>query len=129
MLILHMHSFTVISENYSTCSPDLRTCPDGYCDVVESKNISICPQDCTSKQIFSFSMFSELTITPVVARLTQRALLLSCLDKPIIGGHEKGVMHGIKAGHGTCYCYFQKCFCEQDDKEGEHVCPSVQTLD
>uniref|UniRef100_A0A8C5I673 Proto-oncogene tyrosine-protein kinase receptor Ret n=1 Tax=Gouania willdenowi TaxID=441366 RepID=A0A8C5I673_GOUWI len=37
-----------ISENYSTCSPDLRTCPDSYCDAVESKDLSICPQDCTT---------------------------------------------------------------------------------
>ncbi|XP_074532014.1 proto-oncogene tyrosine-protein kinase receptor Ret [Halichoeres trimaculatus] len=36
-----------ISENYSTCSPDLQTCPDGFCDAVESKDSSICPQDCT----------------------------------------------------------------------------------
>ncbi|KAI7805213.1 proto-oncogene tyrosine-protein kinase receptor Ret [Triplophysa rosa] len=40
-----------ISEKYSTCSPDLRTCPDGYCDAIESKDISICPQDCTSQPI------------------------------------------------------------------------------
>lgn len=54
-------------------------------------------------------------------------LLLSCLGGPIIGGHEKGLMFGIKAGHGTCYCYFEKCFCEQDDMEGEHFCPCFQT--
>ncbi|XP_057704670.1 proto-oncogene tyrosine-protein kinase receptor Ret [Corythoichthys intestinalis] len=36
-----------IVENYSTCSPDLRTCPDSFCDAVESKDPSICPQDCT----------------------------------------------------------------------------------
>ncbi|MCJ8730504.1 hypothetical protein PDJAM_G00185210 [Pangasius djambal] len=82
----------VISENYSTCSPDLRTCPDGYCDVIESKNISICPQDCTRE--------------------------------PIIGGHERGLMLGIKAGHGTCYCYLEKCFCEQDDME-EAICDDM----
>lgn len=35
---------------------------------------------------------------------------------------------GIKAGHGTCYCYSEKCFCEQDDMEGEVICPCVQTL-
>lgn len=40
-----------ISAKYSTCSPDLRTCPDGYCDAIESKDISICPQDCTSQPI------------------------------------------------------------------------------
>ncbi|XP_072533089.1 proto-oncogene tyrosine-protein kinase receptor Ret [Salminus brasiliensis] len=82
----------VISENYSTCSPDLRTCPDGYCDVIESKNISICPQDCTRE--------------------------------PIIGGHERGLMLGIKAGHGTCYCYSEKCFCEQDEME-EAICDDM----
>lgn len=65
-----MHSSTGISENYSTCSPDLRTCPDGYCDVIESKNISVCPQDCTRKQIFRCwgCMFSELLITSIVGR-------------------------------------------------------------
>uniref|UniRef100_A0A8C5I8J8 Proto-oncogene tyrosine-protein kinase receptor Ret n=1 Tax=Gouania willdenowi TaxID=441366 RepID=A0A8C5I8J8_GOUWI len=40
-----------ISENYSTCSPDLRTCPDSYCDAVESKDLSICPQDCTKEAV------------------------------------------------------------------------------
>uniref|UniRef100_A0A3Q3W938 Proto-oncogene tyrosine-protein kinase receptor Ret n=1 Tax=Mola mola TaxID=94237 RepID=A0A3Q3W938_MOLML len=40
-----------ISEKYSTCSPDLRTCPDSFCDAVESKDPSICPQDCTKKAI------------------------------------------------------------------------------
>uniref|UniRef100_A0AAQ5ZAK4 receptor protein-tyrosine kinase n=1 Tax=Amphiprion ocellaris TaxID=80972 RepID=A0AAQ5ZAK4_AMPOC len=40
-----------ISENYSTCSPDLRTCPDSVCDAVESKDMSICPQDCTKEPV------------------------------------------------------------------------------
>uniref|UniRef100_A0A673YIJ8 Proto-oncogene tyrosine-protein kinase receptor Ret n=1 Tax=Salmo trutta TaxID=8032 RepID=A0A673YIJ8_SALTR len=81
-----------ISESYSTCSPDLRTCPDGFCDAVESKDASICPQDCTIE--------------------------------PVIGGHEKGIMSGIRAGHGTCYCYSEKCFCEKDDVE-EAMCDEV----
>ncbi|XP_062926605.1 proto-oncogene tyrosine-protein kinase receptor Ret isoform X1 [Mobula hypostoma] len=34
-----------ISKNYSTCSSDLSSCPDGYCDVVEQKK-GTCPQDC-----------------------------------------------------------------------------------
>uniref|UniRef100_A0A8C9TXF6 Proto-oncogene tyrosine-protein kinase receptor Ret n=1 Tax=Scleropages formosus TaxID=113540 RepID=A0A8C9TXF6_SCLFO len=71
-----------VSKNYSTCSPDLRTCPDGHCDVIERKDMSICPQDCTTK--------------------------------PIIGGHEKGLLQGIGAGFGTCYCT-DKCFCENDN--------------
>uniref|UniRef100_A0A3P9DGJ2 receptor protein-tyrosine kinase n=1 Tax=Maylandia zebra TaxID=106582 RepID=A0A3P9DGJ2_9CICH len=40
-----------ITENYSTCSPDLQTCPDSVCDAVESKDPSICPQDCTKEPV------------------------------------------------------------------------------
>ncbi|XP_041866398.1 proto-oncogene tyrosine-protein kinase receptor Ret isoform X2 [Melanotaenia boesemani] len=75
-----------ISENYSTCSPDLRTCPDSFCDAVESKDRSICPQDCTMEAV--------------------------------IGGYERGLSgSGIKACHGTCYCFADKCFCEKEDVE------------
>ncbi|CAL8257054.1 unnamed protein product [Lota lota] len=81
-----------ISENYSTCSPDLRTCPDGFCDAVESKEMSICPQDCTTEAV--------------------------------IGGHVKGLMFGIKAGYGTCYCFSERCFCEKDDIE-EAICDEM----
>uniref|UniRef100_H2V9H6 Proto-oncogene tyrosine-protein kinase receptor Ret n=1 Tax=Takifugu rubripes TaxID=31033 RepID=H2V9H6_TAKRU len=81
-----------ISENYSTCSPDLRTCPDRFCDAVESKDASICPQDCTKK--------------------------------PVIGGHERGLRNGIQAGHGTCYCYTEKCFCEKEDIK-ETICDDM----
>ncbi|XP_024900093.1 proto-oncogene tyrosine-protein kinase receptor Ret isoform X5 [Pteropus alecto] len=35
-----------ISRNFSTCSPSIKTCPDGHCDSVESRNSNICPQDC-----------------------------------------------------------------------------------
>ncbi|TRZ04006.1 hypothetical protein DNTS_001160 [Danionella cerebrum] len=80
-----------ISKKYSTCSPDLSTCPDGYCDAIEIKNISICPQDCSSQ--------------------------------PIIGGYERD-LYGIKAGHGTCYCFTGKCFCEKDDLE-EPICDDM----
>ncbi|MBN3295839.1 RET kinase, partial [Amia calva] len=71
-----------ISSNYSTCSPNLKTCPDGHCDIIESKDKAICPQDCTTH---------------------------------IVGGHEQGIMSGIKSGYGTCYCYSEKCFCEKND--------------
>nr|CAA64146.1 receptor tyrosine kinase [Danio rerio] len=74
-----------ISKRYSTCSPNLG-CPDGYCDAIESKNISICPQDCSSEAI--------------------------------IGGYERD-LYGIKAGHGTCYCFEGKCFCERDEPEDD----------
>ncbi|XP_068183940.1 proto-oncogene tyrosine-protein kinase receptor Ret isoform X2 [Antennarius striatus] len=81
-----------ISENYSTCSPDLRTCPDSFCDAIESKDASICPQDCTKESV--------------------------------IGGHERGLMNGIQAGYGTCYCYTEKCFCEKVDIE-EAICDDM----
>uniref|UniRef100_H3C2S0 Ret proto-oncogene receptor tyrosine kinase n=1 Tax=Tetraodon nigroviridis TaxID=99883 RepID=H3C2S0_TETNG len=81
-----------ISKNYSTCSPDLRTCPDSVCDAVESKDASICPQDCTKKTV--------------------------------IGGHEPGLRNGIQAGHGTCYCYSEKCFCEKEDID-ETMCDDM----
>ncbi|XP_044754271.1 proto-oncogene tyrosine-protein kinase receptor Ret [Coccinella septempunctata] len=32
---------------YSTCTPDVMTCPDGFCDSLEYLNHSLCPQDCT----------------------------------------------------------------------------------
>ncbi|KAL1789765.1 proto-oncoprotein tyrosine-protein kinase receptor Ret [Sigmodon hispidus] len=35
-----------ITRNFSTCSSSTRTCPDGHCDAVESRDINICPQDC-----------------------------------------------------------------------------------
>ncbi|KAK6328899.1 hypothetical protein J4Q44_G00008770 [Coregonus suidteri] len=44
--------------------------------------------------------------------------------EPIIGGHEEGIMSGIRAGYGTCYCYSEKCFCEKDDVE-EAMCDDV----
>ncbi|KAM9051700.1 proto-oncogene tyrosine-protein kinase receptor Ret isoform 9-T9 [Megaptera novaeangliae] len=35
-----------ITRNFSTCSPSIKTCPDGHCDAVESRDANICPQDC-----------------------------------------------------------------------------------
>lgn len=40
-------------------------------------------------------------------------------EETVIGGHERGVGNGIKAGYGTCYCYSERCFCEKEDIEGE----------
>ncbi|XP_061602024.1 proto-oncogene tyrosine-protein kinase receptor Ret isoform X1 [Cololabis saira] len=81
-----------IAEDYSTCSPDLRTCPDSVCDAVESKDMSICPQDCTT----------------VAA----------------VGGYEPGLSgKGIRACHGTCYC-FDKCFCEKSNV-AEVICDDM----
>lgn len=72
-----------LEKNYSTCSPSLETCPDGYCDPLESmakKNgYSICPQDC-STNIF-------------IGRM-----------------QESG--HGIYSGVGVCACdEMDKCSC------------------
>ncbi|XP_050534527.1 proto-oncogene tyrosine-protein kinase receptor Ret isoform X2 [Daktulosphaira vitifoliae] len=45
----------VLSVNYSTCTPDMNTCPDGFCDTLERKNLLICPQDCT-EDVFGTGM-------------------------------------------------------------------------
>ncbi|KAJ7405384.1 hypothetical protein BTVI_69191 [Pitangus sulphuratus] len=42
---------TRITTNYSTCTPSIKTCPDGICDAVESRDPAVCPQDCTSGNI------------------------------------------------------------------------------
>ncbi len=44
---------------------------------------------------------------------------LVCEEKTIIGGNERGLRGGIQAGHGTCYCLSERCFCEKEDVEGE----------
>ncbi|XP_069700695.1 proto-oncogene tyrosine-protein kinase receptor Ret isoform X2 [Periplaneta americana] len=41
---LKKHLFT---QEYSTCSPDIETCPDSLCDPLEQTHSHICPQDCT----------------------------------------------------------------------------------
>ncbi|XP_061427258.1 proto-oncogene tyrosine-protein kinase receptor Ret isoform X1 [Lethenteron reissneri] len=76
-----------INKNYSTCSSNLLTCPDGVCDEMERDNEDLCPQDCVE-------------------------------SGNVIGGHEMGYPLGIRAGHGTCYCYdILKCICELPDIE------------
>ncbi|XP_075114026.1 proto-oncogene tyrosine-protein kinase receptor Ret [Leptodactylus fuscus] len=40
-----------ITTDYSTCTPNILTCPDGTCDSVERKDPAICPQDCTKLEI------------------------------------------------------------------------------
>ena len=42
-------SSSAFSRSYATCSPDLSTCPDGYCDDLEGRAWEICPQDCTGE--------------------------------------------------------------------------------
>lgn len=46
-----------ITTNYSTCTPSIKTCPDGTCDIVESKDPAICPQDCTSMEMLQAWLF------------------------------------------------------------------------
>ena len=48
-----------LSRQYATCSTDLTTCPDGYCDALEQKFWSVCPQDCASR-FFSLNKFFSL---------------------------------------------------------------------
>ncbi|KAK7083026.1 hypothetical protein SK128_009237, partial [Halocaridina rubra] len=42
----------LLSSSYSTCSPDLSSCPDGFCDELESLDSGICLQDCVCKYTF-----------------------------------------------------------------------------
>ncbi|XP_076233098.1 protein kinase receptor Ret oncogene isoform X2 [Calliopsis andreniformis] len=41
------NQISVMSDHYSTCSPDLSHCPDNQCDELEKLDSRICPQDCT----------------------------------------------------------------------------------
>ena len=42
--------------SYSTCSNDIKTCPDGVCDPLEAMSIyTICPQDCVPKKSISMA--------------------------------------------------------------------------
>ncbi|CAG04714.1 unnamed protein product, partial [Tetraodon nigroviridis] len=113
-----------ISKNYSTCSPDLRTCPDSVCDAVESKDASICPQDCTSKTILNIRTLIQGTCEHGRSHHFILWLLIVVKEKTVIGGHEPGLRNGIQAGHGTCYCYSEKCFCEKEDID-ETMCDDM----
>lgn len=75
-----------LQKKYSTCSPNLDTCPDGYCDPLESlahksdNGNSICPQDC-SISVYGGTVDSET---------------------------GKGIWSGV----GVCSCdEFDKCTC------------------
>ncbi|XP_028917087.1 proto-oncogene tyrosine-protein kinase receptor Ret [Ornithorhynchus anatinus] len=87
-----------ITKNYSTCTPSLKTCPDGVCDTVESRYPAICPQDCTRGEIIGGH---------------ER-------------GDRRGIKAGY--GICNCFPEEKKCFCEQeDDKEAlcDDVCRTV----
>ncbi|XP_031812239.1 proto-oncogene tyrosine-protein kinase receptor Ret [Sarcophilus harrisii] len=87
-----------ISKNYSTCTPSLKTCPDGNCDAVESRDLHICPQDCI------------------------RGDIIGGHER----GEWRGIKAGY--GVCNCFPEKKKCFCEpDDDKEPlcDEVCRMV----
>ncbi|XP_054432833.1 proto-oncogene tyrosine-protein kinase receptor Ret isoform X2 [Pteronotus mesoamericanus] len=77
-----------ISRNFSTCSPSIRTCPDGHCDAVEIRNPNICPQDCL------------------------RGGSIIGGHEP---GERWGIKAGF--GNCNCFPEEKKCFCEPEDSQ------------
>ncbi|XP_016050251.2 proto-oncogene tyrosine-protein kinase receptor Ret [Erinaceus europaeus] len=87
-----------ISRNFSTCSPSIKTCPNGHCDAVESKDASICPQDCLRGSIIGG-------------------------HEP---GERRGIKAGF--GTCSCFPDKKKCFCEQEDSQDalcDELCRTV----
>ncbi|NP_001393697.1 proto-oncogene tyrosine-protein kinase receptor Ret isoform k precursor [Homo sapiens] len=78
-----------ITRNFSTCSPSTKTCPDGHCDVVETQDINICPQDCLRGSIVGG-------------------------HEP---GEPRGIKAGY--GTCNCFPEEEKCFCEPEDIQAE----------
>ncbi|XP_043212756.1 uncharacterized protein LOC122376850, partial [Amphibalanus amphitrite] len=73
-----------MTNEYGTCSPDFRTCPDQRCDELESLWPQICPQDC-------------------VARDDRRN------GSPLL---TYGTHRGVARGRGVCHCeQFTSCTC------------------
>ncbi|KAF6317803.1 ret proto-oncogene [Rhinolophus ferrumequinum] len=88
-----------ISRNFSTCSPSIKTCPDGHCDAVESKNPNICPQDCL------------------------RGGSIVGGHEP---GERGGIRAGF--GTCSCFPEDKKCFCEPEDSQDplcDELCRTV----
>ncbi|XP_012889167.1 PREDICTED: proto-oncogene tyrosine-protein kinase receptor Ret [Dipodomys ordii] len=87
-----------ITRNFSTCSPSIRTCPDGHCDAVEIRDINICPQDCLRGSIVGG-------------------------HEP---GERRGIKAGY--GICNCFPEEKKCFCEPEDRQGplcDELCRTV----
>ncbi|KAM6163283.1 proto-oncogene tyrosine-protein kinase receptor Ret isoform 12-T12 [Rhynchocyon petersi] len=84
-----------ITRNFSTCSPSTRTCPDGHCDAVESRDIHICPQDCL------------------------RGGSIIGGHEP---GERRGIKAGY--GICNCFPEDKKCFCEPEDSQ-EALCDEL----
>ncbi|XP_065750492.1 proto-oncogene tyrosine-protein kinase receptor Ret isoform X5 [Phocoena phocoena] len=79
-----------ITRNFSTCSPSIKTCPDGHCDAVESRDANICPQDCL------------------------RGGSIIGGHEP---GERRGIKAGF--GICNCFPEEKKCFCEPEDSQAE----------
>uniref|UniRef100_A0A2K5E847 Protein kinase domain-containing protein n=1 Tax=Aotus nancymaae TaxID=37293 RepID=A0A2K5E847_AOTNA len=86
-----------ITRNFSTCSPSTKTCPDGHCDVVETQDVNICPQDCLRGSIVGG-------------------------HEP---GEPRGIKAGY--GTCNCYPEEKKCFCELEDIQGEWAAGTTTT--
>jgi hypothetical protein len=90
----------MFTANYSTCSPDINTCPDGNCDSLEKLNHLICPQDCTSN--YNYNFFTNIHIF----------YQYNC-DKNEVFGTGKEGQPGISGAKGICTCdEIGKCTCE-----------------
>ncbi|KAB0354010.1 hypothetical protein FD755_023297 [Muntiacus reevesi] len=90
-----------ITRNFSTCSPSIRTCPDGHCDAVESRDPNICPQDCL------------------------RGGSIIGGHEP---GERQGIKAGIGICH--CFPEEKKCFCKPEDSQDtlrDDLCCTVIT--
>ncbi|KAB0384652.1 hypothetical protein FD755_006569, partial [Muntiacus reevesi] len=90
-----------ITRNFSTCSPSIRTCPDGHCDAVESRDPNICPQDCL------------------------RGGSIIGGHEP---GERRGIKAGF--GICNCFPEEKKCFCEPEDSQDalcDDLCRTVIT--
>ncbi|XP_077734597.1 proto-oncogene tyrosine-protein kinase receptor Ret isoform X5 [Canis aureus] len=88
-----------ITRNFSTCSPNVKTCPDGHCDAVESRNVNICPQDCL------------------------RGGSIIGGHEP---GDRWGIKAGF--GICNCFPEEKKCFCEPEDSQDplcDELCRTV----
>ncbi|XP_043753890.1 proto-oncogene tyrosine-protein kinase receptor Ret-like [Cervus elaphus] len=90
-----------ITRNFSTCSPSIRTCPDGHCDAVESRDPNICPKDCL------------------------RGGSIIGGHEP---GERRGIKAGF--GICNCFPEKKKCFCEPEDSQDtlrDDLCCTVIT--
>ncbi|KAG8228992.1 hypothetical protein J437_LFUL006940 [Ladona fulva] len=77
---------------FSTCSPNSKSCPDGFCDELEEEDHRICPQDC-AHEVFGAVVQNE-------------------------PHYNSG--RGIKGATGVCTCdEFLKCSCVPEYKSNK----------